>query len=105
MIGRAEITGAHRRSDSRPPQNLIRHPIPDAGKDALQQQNSFNQSASRLLTELALRQKRAAEESARLELQLRRLEQLLVPDAAIEAIEAIEAAPEVDSGSPRSGAG
>ena len=35
----------------------------------LQQQNSFNQSASRLLTELAQRQKRAAEEGARLEQQ------------------------------------
>jgi hypothetical protein len=47
----------------------------------LQQQNSFNQSASRLLTELALRQKRAAEESAHLELQVRRLEQALLPAA------------------------
>ena len=65
----------------------------------LQQQNSFNQSASRLLTELALRQKRAAEESARFELQMRRLEQLLAPDAVVEA------EPEVDSGPPRSGAG
>ncbi|MEO7794661.1 MAG: hypothetical protein ABIV06_07780 [Thermoanaerobaculia bacterium] len=45
----------------------------------LQQQNSFNQSASRLLTELALRQKRAVEESARLEQQVRRLEQALLP--------------------------
>jgi hypothetical protein len=65
----------------------------------LQQQNSFNQSASRLLTELALRQKRAAEDSARYEQQLRRLEQLLAPGPAIEA------EPEVDSGRPRSGAG
>lgn len=46
----------------------------------LQQQNSFNQSASRLLTELASRQKRAAEESAHLEQQLRRLEQALLPE-------------------------
>lgn len=45
----------------------------------LQQQNSFNQSASRLLSELALRQKRAAEESVHLELRLRRLEQALQP--------------------------
>lgn len=45
----------------------------------LQQQNSFNQSASRLLSELALRQKRAAEESVQLELRLRRLEQALEP--------------------------
>ena len=45
----------------------------------LQQQNGFNQSASRLLTELAARQKRAAEEGARLELRLRRLEQALLP--------------------------
>lgn len=44
----------------------------------LQQQNGFNQSASRLLTELAARQKRAAEEGARLELRLRRLEQGLL---------------------------
>lgn len=43
----------------------------------LSQQNSFNQSASRLVSELALRQKRAAEESARLEQRLRRLEQAL----------------------------
>jgi hypothetical protein len=47
----------------------------------LQQQNSFNQSASRLLTELASRQKRAAEEIARLEQQLRRLEQALLPES------------------------
>ena len=45
----------------------------------LQQQNSFNQSASRLLTELAQRQKRAAEESVQLEQRLRRLEQALEP--------------------------
>ncbi|MEO8277888.1 MAG: hypothetical protein ABI639_16870, partial [Thermoanaerobaculia bacterium] len=43
----------------------------------LQQQNSFNQSASRLLAELAQRQKRAAEANARLEQQLLRLETLL----------------------------
>lgn len=41
----------------------------------LQQQNSFNQSASRLLTELAQRQKRAAEEAIQLEQRLQRLEQ------------------------------
>ncbi len=52
----------------------------------LQQQNGFNQSASRLLTELAARQKRAAEEGARLELRLRRLEQgLLAADDPDEA--------------------
>ena len=50
----------------------------------LQQQNSFNQSASRLLTELALRQKRATEESAQLEQRLRRLEAASQPDAAPE---------------------
>ena len=43
----------------------------------LSQQNSFNQSASRLVSELALRQKRAAEESAHIEQRLRRLEQAL----------------------------
>ncbi len=47
----------------------------------LSQQNSFNQSASRLLTELAQRQKRAAEENAHLEQQLRRLELAIRPDA------------------------
>jgi hypothetical protein len=47
----------------------------------LQQQNSFNQSASRLLCELAQRQKQAAEESARLEQQIRRLERVLLPPA------------------------
>lgn len=46
----------------------------------LQQQNSFNQSASRLVSELAQRQKRAAEESARLEQRLQRLEQVLQPE-------------------------
>ena len=43
----------------------------------LSQQNSFNQSASRLLGELAERQKRAAQESARLEERLDRLERVL----------------------------
>lgn len=47
----------------------------------LQQQNSFNQSASRLLSELAQGQKRAAEEGARLEQQVRRLERALLPPA------------------------
>jgi hypothetical protein len=45
----------------------------------LQQQNSFNQSASRLLSELAQRQKRAAEENAQLAQQLQRLERALLP--------------------------
>lgn len=40
----------------------------------LQQQNSFNQSASRLLIEIAARQKRAAEELLQLERELRRIE-------------------------------
>ncbi len=48
----------------------------------LAQQNGFNQSASRLLGELASRQKRAAEESARLGQQLRRLEEALDPALA-----------------------
>ena len=43
----------------------------------LQQQNSFNQCAGRLVSELALRQKRTAEESVRLEQRLERLEQEL----------------------------
>ena len=47
----------------------------------LQQQNSFNQSASRLLSEVAQRQKRAAEDSSRMEQQLQRLEQALLPPA------------------------
>ena len=47
----------------------------------LQQQNSFNQSASQLLSELAQRQKLAAEESARLEQQLRRMEKALLPES------------------------
>jgi hypothetical protein len=59
----------------------------------LQQQNSFNQSASRLLTELAARQKRAAEEGARLELAVRRLEQAVFP------------AGDPPAGDPDSGAG
>ena len=65
----------------------------------LQQQNSFNQSASRLLTELAQRQKRAAEESARLEHRLRRLEQELAPEAGPER------EPASASGDSGSGAG
>jgi len=48
----------------------------------LQQQNSFNQSASRLLSELASRQKLAAEESARLAQQLRRLQAVLDPEGS-----------------------
>jgi hypothetical protein len=51
----------------------------------LQQQNSFNQSASRLLTELAQRQKRAAEEAIQLELRLQRLEQTGAAGAALAA--------------------
>lgn len=51
----------------------------------LQQQNSFNQSASRLLSELAQRQKLAAEASAQLDLRLRRLEQAFAAAAAEEA--------------------
>jgi hypothetical protein len=50
----------------------------------LQQQNSFNQSASRLLSELAQRQKLAAEEAAQLDLRLRRLEQALAATGAPE---------------------
>jgi hypothetical protein len=44
---------------------------------ALSQQNSFNQSASRLLSEMATGQKRTAEECARLEARLGRLEMAL----------------------------
>lgn len=74
----------------------------------LQQQNSFNQSASRLLTELAQRQKRAAEESAQLEQQLRRLERALLP-AGEEGAEmpepAVSAASEASEASAAPGAG
>lgn len=61
----------------------------------LSQQNSFNQSASRLLTELAQRQKRAAEECAQLEQQLSRLEMAIRPEADPESV---PAAPPRDSG-------
>ncbi len=47
----------------------------------LAQQNGFNQSASRLLGELAERQNRAAQASARLEERLGRLERALEPPA------------------------
>jgi len=66
----------------------------------LQQQNSFNQSASRLLSELAQRQKLAAEEAAELDLRLRRLEQALAAAAAPE-----EASPGAPGGSSESVAG
>ena len=66
----------------------------------LQQQNSFNQSASRLLSELAQRQKLAAEEAAQLDLRLRRLEQALAATGAPE-----DASPGAPGGSSESVAG
>jgi len=63
----------------------------------LQQQNSFNQSASRLLTELAQRQKRAVEEAIQLELRLQRLEEAAAA-AAVSGTSA--AAADGDAGSP-----
>ncbi len=66
----------------------------------LQQQNSFNQSASRLLSELAQRQKRATEESAHLEQRLRRLELALRPAGQDEPEADADRAPATgDSGS------
>ncbi len=65
----------------------------------LQQQNSFNQSASRLLSELALRQKRAAEESVQLELRLRRLEQALQPEGEDGSTAEADRPPASDAGS------
>lgn len=63
----------------------------------LQQQNSFNQSASRLLTELAQRQKRAAEEAIQLELRLQRLEEAT---AAAAVSGASASSSDGDAGSP-----
>ncbi len=71
----------------------------------LQQQNSFNQGASRLLTELAERQKRAAAESARLEQRLRELEQAGKPPGEVAFEAEAEERPAPATGDPGSASG